>query len=176
MGSIASGDDGGGAGDWKGITALSLNNVDGTVGRAPPRRARLSRFVLRDSIRRLYANACFPAPGCLQLGPMNPLGCRWTARNTDVKQRVLGRRRSVAGQPRLPGRRSTDRPDTGSALPIRARLIRSSRIFVRHIRVRRGCDAQPRKVAENRHFAKTRQRCSRIVASKSGRKALCTRA
>jgi len=129
MGSIASGDDGGGAGGWKGITVLSRNNCDGTVTRAPPCPARLSRFALRYSTRRLCANACFPAPGCLQLGPMGSLGCLRTPRHTHVKQRVLGRRRNVAGQPRLPGRRSTDRRDTGSALPIRARLIGRSRHF-----------------------------------------------
>ena len=64
MGSIASGDDGDGAGDWKGIKALSLDNGDGTAGRGAAPSARLSRFVLRYSTRRLYANACFPAPGC----------------------------------------------------------------------------------------------------------------
>lgn len=32
MGSIASGDNGRAAGDWKGITALSLDNGDGTTG------------------------------------------------------------------------------------------------------------------------------------------------
>ena len=47
-------------------------------------------------------------------------------------------------------------------------------VFVRHECVRRECDAQPRKVPEKRHFSKMRQRCSRIVASKSGRNALCT--
>jgi len=129
MGSIARGDEGGGAGDWKGITVLLLINGDGTVGRAPPRRVRLSRFVLRYSTRRLCANACFPAPGCLQRGPLDPLGCLRTPRHAHVKQRVLGQRRSVTGQPRLPGRRSSDRPDTGSVLPIRARLIGRSRHF-----------------------------------------------
>lgn len=43
MGSIASGDDGGGAGVVKGITALSLDNGDRTAGR----RAAPSRPIIR---------------------------------------------------------------------------------------------------------------------------------
>ena len=129
MGSIASGDDGGEAGDWKGMKAPSLNNRDGTAGRASPRRARLSRFVLLHSIRRLYADACFSAPGYHN-------SVRWTlwvlsGRLSIRKYRhaFLDARGASRGRGYRPEVESIGRLDTGSALRTQALPIRRSRPF-----------------------------------------------
>lgn len=129
MGSIASGDDGGGAGCWNGMRHSRWATVTERLEGEPPRRAGLSRFVLRHSTRRLYANACFSTRRC-------PGWARWTLRVVTGRLSVRKYRcaLSVAVEASKesgfrPKGRSTRHRDTGSALPIRARLIRRSRHF-----------------------------------------------
>lgn len=82
MGSIASGDDGGGAGDWKGIVISSLDKGDGTTGRktAPSRSIiRICAAPLHTSFVRqcLFFYAQLP-----QLSPKDTLVSRGTAPHT----------------------------------------------------------------------------------------------
>ncbi len=97
MGSMASGDDGDGAGDWKGITALSLDNGDGVAGRgAAPSRSIIPIFAALFHTtfvrQRLFSYAQPP-----HLGRVDTFDCRWTARHTEVSPHILGLGRS-AGQ------------------------------------------------------------------------------
>ncbi len=109
-GSIASGEDGGGAGDLKGTMALSLFNGDGTAGRgaAPPRPIiQICAATFHTTFVRqcLFFYAQLP-----QLGPVDALGCRRTAPHTGASPRVCGRRRSVEGQRLSPGGRAYTSP------------------------------------------------------------------
>lgn len=112
----------------------------------------------------------------LILGAVDALGCRWTDPHTRESPGARDRRGMA--------KESSTRPEAGvhvTAMPVpRPKFARrrsaARALFVRHILVRTECDAQPRKVPENRLFAKMRQRCSRIAPSISGRKALRTRA
>lgn len=91
MGSIASGDDGGGAGGLKGMTALSLDNGDGTAGR----RAAPSRSIIKicaAQFHTTFVRQClFFCAELSQLCPVNTLGCRRTAPHTKVSPPFTGR-------------------------------------------------------------------------------------
>ena len=176
MGSIASGEDGGGEGDLKGTTAPSLFNGDGTAGRgAAPSRPIIQ--ICAAPFHTTFVRQClFFYAQLRQLAPLDALGCRRTAAHMGASLSVCGRLRSVEGQRLSPERRIYTSPGHRFSASNSRAVDPPQVIFVRHIRVRRECDAQPRNVAEYRHFGETRQRCSRIVASKSGGKALCTRA
>lgn len=171
MGSVASGDDGDGAGDWKGITALSLDKGDGMAGRPlshsiiPIFAAPFHTTFVRQ---RLSSYARLP-----HLGRVDTFDCRWTARHTEVLPRILGRGRSAGDSGNSSEGGATGDPGASSALPNRARLIGLSAHF--HppyscpVRVRcaasksrrktsfreregaRAAGSQPRKVAERRH-------------------------
>lgn len=84
MGSIASGDDGGGAGDWKGITSLSLDNGDETAGSLP------SRSIIQIwavPFHTTFVRQClFFYAQLPQIGPADALGCRRTAPHMDLRQ------------------------------------------------------------------------------------------
>ncbi len=194
MGSIASGDDGGGAGDWKGITALSLGNGDGTAGRgAAPSRSIIPIFAAPFHTtfvrQRLFSYARLP-----HLGRVDTFDCRWTARRTEVSPRILGRGRSDGDSGNSPEGGATGHAGAALALPIRARLIRPLHHFhppyscparvrcaasksrrktsVREGEAARAAGSHPRKVAEKR-YAPVRKVCDynmwgRCEASRPG--------
>lgn len=127
MGSMASGDDGDGAGDWKGITALSLDNGDGTAGRgATPSRSIIqicaAPFHTTFVRQHLFSYARLP-----HLGRVDTFDCRRTAQYTEVSPRVLGCGRGAGDSGYSSEGGSTAHPDAGSALPVRARLSGRSR-------------------------------------------------
>lgn len=98
MGSIVRGDDGGGAGELKGITALSLDGGDETAGRgAVPSRSviQICAALFHTTFFRqcLFFYARLPKPG-----PADALSCRRTAPHTKVSPRVLGLRLSIESQ------------------------------------------------------------------------------
>lgn len=129
MGSIASGDDGGGAGDWKGITALSLDNGDGTAGRgAAPSRSIIpivvAPFHTTFVRQRLFFHARLPQPG-----RVDTFDCRRMARHTEVSPRVLRHGRGTGDNGNSAKVGPIGHPGAGSALPIRARLVRPSHHF-----------------------------------------------
>lgn len=118
MGSIASGEDGDGAGDLKDTTKPRCSTVTGRLEGLPPRFARLSKFVLRRSTRRLYASACFSTPSYRN----SP---RWMLWVVAGRLRIREHRHAFAdagGVSRDSGFRPeggyTRHPDTGSALPV----------------------------------------------------------
>lgn len=201
MGSIASGDDGGGAGDLKGMKAPSLDNGDGTAGRgaAPPRSiipifaAPIHTTFVRQ---RLFSFARLP-----HLSRVDTFDCRWTARHTEVPPRILGFGRSAGDSGNSPEGGATGCPGAGSALPTRARLIRPLHHFhppyscparvrsaasksrrktsVCESEAARAAGSHPRKVAENR-YAPVRKVCDdnmwgRCEASRPGNTAVSGR-
>lgn len=112
MGSITSGDDGDGAGDWKGITALLLDDADGTAGGgAAPSRLIIPIFAAAFHTtflrQRLFSYARLP-----HLDRVDTFDCRWTARHTEVAPRILGRGRSAGDSSNGPeaGRQFTPTP------------------------------------------------------------------
>lgn len=180
MGSIASGDDGDGAGDWKGMKALSLDNDDGAVGRgAAPSRSIIPIFAAPFHTtflrQRLFSYARLP-----HLGRVDTFDRRWTARHTKVAPRILARGRSADDSGNGPEAGATVHRGAGSALPIRARLIRPSHHFhppyscparvrcaaskslrktsVCESEAARAAGSHPRKVAEKR-YAPVRKVC-----------------
>lgn len=103
--------------------------ADGTAGCFAVPFARLSRFALCLSTRRLYANACFPTPvfrnsarwtRCVVTGRLSMRKYRHAFSNAGGVSRDVGYH-SEGG--------STRHPDTGSALPFCARPICRSRHF-----------------------------------------------
>lgn len=98
MGSIASGEDGGGEGDLKGTTAPSLFNGDGTAGRvAAPSRPIIQ--ICAAPFHTTFLRQClFFYAQLPQLAPVDALGCRRTAPHMGASLRVCGRPRSVEGQ------------------------------------------------------------------------------
>ena len=105
MGSIASGEDGGGAGDLKGITALSLDNGDGTARRGSAPSPSLIQICAVPFHTTFVRQCLFFYAQLQQLGPVDALGCRRMAPHTEVSPRVRGRRRIVERQRLSPGRR-----------------------------------------------------------------------
>lgn len=195
MGSMASGDDGDGAGDWKGMKALLLDHGDGTAGRgAAPSRSIIpisaAPFHTTFVRQRLFSFARLP-----HLGRVDTFDCRWTAQHTQVSSRIPGRGRSAGDSGNSPEGGATGLPNAGSALPIRARLIRPSHHFhppyscparvrcaasksgrktsVCESEAARAAGSHPRKVAEKR-YAPVRKVCDygmwvRCKASRPGK-------
>lgn len=110
MGSIASGEGDGGAGDLKGTTTPSLFNGDGTAGRgAAPSRPIIQ--ICAAPFHTTFVRQClFFYAQLPQLAPLVALGCRRTAPHTRVSPRVCGRRRGVEGQRLTPGGRINTSP------------------------------------------------------------------
>ncbi len=127
MGSMASGDDGDGARDWKGITAISLDDGDGTAGRgAAPSRSFIpisaAPFHTTFVRQRLFSFARLPHLGRVDTSIVaGRLGIR--------NGTHLGRGRSAGDNGNSPEGEATGHPDASSALTIRARLIRPSHHF-----------------------------------------------
>lgn len=146
MGSIASGEDGGGEGDLKGTTAPSLFNGDGTAGRV----AAPSRPIIQICAAPFHTTF---VRQCLFFYAQLPQLAPWDALVAAERLRIWEHRYAFAdagGVSRDSGFRpkggSTRHPDTGSALPIRARLIRRSG----HFRPPYSCPARVRCAASKR--------------------------
>lgn len=97
MGSIARGDDGVGAGDWKGISALSLGNSDGTDGRGSAPSRSIIRICAVPFHTTFVRQCLFFYAQLPQLGPVDALGGPQTAAHADVSPRVRRPWRSVEG-------------------------------------------------------------------------------
>lgn len=102
IGSIASGDDGGGAGDLKGMKALSLDSGDGTAGRGGAPSCSIIRICAAPFHTTFVRQCLFFYARLSQLGPVDALCCHRTAQHTEVSPHVLGRWRSAEGHRLLP--------------------------------------------------------------------------
>lgn len=171
MGSIASGEDGDRAGDLKGTAAPSLFNGDEAAGMgAAPSRPIIQ--ICAAPFHTTFVRQClFFYAQLPQLAPLDALGCRRTAPHTGALPRVCGRRRISHG-----GRIYTSPGHRFSASSSRAagRQLRSisSAIFVSGESAMRSLEKSQKNVCLRERGS---ARC-RIAPSKSGRKALCTRA
>ena len=146
MGSIASGEDGGGAGDLKGTTAPSLLNGDGAAGRVAATTRPIIQICAAPLHTTFVRQCLFFCAQLPQLAPLDALGCRRTLRIREHRHAFADSGGVSRDSGFRPEGRSTRHPGTGSALPIRARLIRRSG----HFRPPYSCPARVRCAASKR--------------------------